>query len=128
MHQIQFLCPACKFVSDVSVESASEVIVMACAHCKTPLMWYHGEVFEVDSIEIADLQQKHLKAVEGYLKVHDLKQTVLGLQSISGDPHPPATHRRGEPVRKDFIDSDSIADLLIDLETCESVDDFLERI
>lgn len=126
MHNIEFECPACKLTVAISLSKTSSMVVMSCVHCKTPIMYYHGDVFEVDSIEIADLQQKHLKAVEGYLKVHDLKQTALGLRSISDDM-PPATHQMGAAVRDTQISSEDIADLLIDLATATGVDDFLAR-
>ena len=110
---------------DVTLESEASVIVMSCVHCKTPLMYYYGEAFEVDSIEMGDLQQKQLKAVQGYMKVHGVHPT----QSRSAmRPAPSAYHNPGEPVREAAIDKDDILDLLIDLETTQDVDDFLKRL
>jgi hypothetical protein len=84
-------------------------------------MYYYGEVFEVDGIEMADLQQKQLKAVQGYMRVHGVHP---------GKP-PRATEQRhsmGEPVRDTAISKDDVLDLMIDLETTNDVDEFLRRL
>jgi len=128
MHSLNFICPHCREAMELSFEEPAQVLVMACAHCKTPLMYYHGEVFEVDSMEIGNLQQKHLKAVQGYLKVHDLESPALGVRRRSQLSLPPATHRRGQPVMDRVVSSEDIINLRIDLETSEDVEDFLRRI
>lgn len=129
MHELNFKCPHCQETIDLTVENPVNMLVMQCHACKTPLMYYHGEVFEVDSIEVGDLQQKHLKAVQGYLKVHDLPLEELGAragtQPISTQP---ATHEAGAPLVDHVVDEHDIADLRIDLETTEDVDDFIRRL
>jgi len=108
------------------------VIVMDCAHCKTPLMYYYGEAFEVDRIAMGDLQQKQLKAVQGFLKVRGQlsPKTSTPAQEPAGQASNPGehgSHHAGDPIRDSAIGKDDILDLMIDLETCVDVDEFLRR-
>jgi hypothetical protein len=104
------------------------VIVMNCAHCKTPLMYYYGEVFEVDRIAMGDMQQKQLKAVQGFLKVRGQLLPTSARAEQDSKPGDHGTHNAGEPVRDTAISKDDILDLMIDLETCQDVDEFLRRL
>lgn len=128
MQNLHFNCPHCQYQIDVALDERSSILVMACAQCKTPLMYCHGDVFEVDSMEVGELQQKHLKAVRGYLKVHDLESPALGVRRSPMTQLPPATHRKGEPVLDHGISREDIMDLRIDLETIDDVDEFLRRL
>ncbi|HSQ41651.1 MAG TPA: hypothetical protein VLM37_05165 [Fibrobacteraceae bacterium] len=122
MHHLQFRCPHCQNNVDLSLESEATVIVMSCSHCKTPLMYYYGEVFEVDNIEMTDLQQKQLRAVQGYMSVRGVHQQVTSTETLAG------THPAGQPVRDTAISQDDITDLMIDLGLSNDVDEFLRRL
>lgn len=104
------------------------VIVMSCSHCKTPLMYYYGEAFEVDRIEMGELQQKQLKAVQGFLKVRGVPQPGVTMERLLRNTADSASHSIGEPVRDSAIGKDDLIDLMIDLETTNDVDEFLKRL
>ena len=40
------------------------MMVFCCARCKTPLMYYHGEVAELDREEFAGLRKKLSRAID----------------------------------------------------------------
>ena len=40
------------------------MMVFCCARCKTPLMYYHGEVAELDRDEFAGLRKKLSRAID----------------------------------------------------------------
>ena len=127
MHNLSFRCPHCQTQVEVSLESEAMVIVMSCGHCKTPLMYYYGEAFEVDQIEMGELQHKQLKAVQGFLKVRGIPEKG-GTTSSTIHHAEPGTHPAGQPVRDNSIGKDDILDLMIDLETTNDVDEFLRKL
>jgi len=125
MHNLSFQCPHCQNQVEVSLENEAMVIVMSCAHCKTPLMYYYGEVFEVDQIEMGELQQKQLKAVQGFMKVRGI---TAPLNKPMHDSTRAGTHSAGQPIREQAINNDDVLDLMIDLETSNDVDEFLRKL
>jgi len=127
MHNLNFRCPHCQNQVEVSLESEAMVIVMSCGHCKTPLMYYYGEAFEVDQIEMGNLQNKQLKAVQGFLKVRGIPEKGGSTAALVNHSEP-GSHGMGSPVREDVIGKDDILDLMIDLETTSDVDDFLRKL
>ena len=132
MNNLSFRCPHCQNTVEITLESQAMVIVMDCAHCKTPLMYYYGEAFEVDRIAMGDLKQNQLKAVQGFLKVRGQLTPATAeprAQSteLAANPGDHGTHHAGDPVRDSAIGKDDILDLMIDLETCQDVDEFLRR-
>ncbi len=104
------------------------VLVMTCNHCKTPLMYYYGEAFEVDRMEMGELQQKQLKAVQGFLKVRGISQPSVAIETPRRRSEHSATHAVGEPIRDTIISNDDLIDLVIDLETTRDVDEFIRRL
>lgn len=128
MHNLNFRCPHCQKEVEVSLESEAMVLVMTCSHCKTPLMYYYGEAFEVDRMEMGELQQKQLKAVQGFLKVRGMSQPGIAVETLRRRTAGSANHGVGEPVRETAITRDDVLDLLIDLETTHDVDEFLKRL
>ena len=85
-------------------------------------MYYYGEVFEVDQIEMGELQQKQLKAVQGFMKVRGMQAKV------AHDPTRAGTHSAGQPLLEQAISNDDVLDLMIDLETSRDVDEFLRKL
>lgn len=127
MHNLSFRCPHCQKNVEISLESEAMVIVMSCAHCKTPLMYYYGEAFEVDQIEMGELQQKQLKAVQGFMKVRGMPEPILKARKTIPHNGVAGTHTAGEPLLEHAIGKDDILDLMIDLETTNDVDEFIRR-
>ena len=129
MSTIQITCPHCKEESEIHLESDARMVVLSCAHCKTSLMYYYGETFQVDSVEMSTLSEKRMQAVQGYMKLKDpnqvsATQTSKTLAKRKGEP----AHAVGAPVLDRQIHEDDLTNLRIDLETAEDVLDFINRL
>ena len=52
-------CPHCGLSMDVLLRGKpSSMIVFICSRCKSPLMRYEGEIFELDHEEFESLRKK----------------------------------------------------------------------
>lgn len=135
-------CPHCGLHMDVSLKGKpTSMIVFVCARCKVPLMRYGEEVFELDREEFSFLRKKLSRIVDALIEkiddsvaipgpFPDLNQEVENLSEVSNN---------AEPILEELLSSEStsvsgvitesdISDILIDLETCEDVSDFIARI
>ena len=124
MQNLTFRCPHCHVDVELSIENGASVIVLSCEHCKTRIMYYYGEAFEVDNNQMEHLQENQLRAVQGYMKVHGMQGAMPARATVKSS----ASHQAGQPVRDTAITNDDITDLLIDLQTTGDVGDFLKRI
>ncbi len=65
MSEIHINCPHCGVSFDAQLHGDSaNMMVFCCARCKTPLMYYHGEVAELDRDEFAGLRKKLSRAID----------------------------------------------------------------
>ncbi len=65
MSEIHIDCPHCGVSFDAQLQGDSaSMMVFCCARCKTPLMYYHGEVAELDREEFAGLRKKLSRAID----------------------------------------------------------------
>lgn len=65
MSNLHVDCPHCgaSFELELQGEKAN-MMVFCCARCKTPLMYCHGEVGELDREEFANLRKKLTRAID----------------------------------------------------------------
>ncbi|MCF0224834.1 MAG: hypothetical protein HUK20_11245 [Fibrobacter sp.] len=69
MSEIHIECPHCGKSFDVALNGEpSNMMVFCCACCKTPLMYYHGEISEMDKEEYAGLRQKLSKVLDAMVR------------------------------------------------------------
>lgn len=65
MSEFHIDCPHCGTSFDAQIQGdGANMMVFCCARCKTPLMYYHGEVAELDRDEFAGLRKKLSRAIE----------------------------------------------------------------
>ena len=65
MSEFHIDCPHCGTFFDAQIQGdGANMMVFCCARCKTPLMYYHGEVAELDRDEFAGLRQKLTRAID----------------------------------------------------------------
>ena len=65
MSEIHINCPHCGVSFDAQLHGDyANMMVYCCARCKTPLMYYHGEVAELDRDEFAGLRKKLSRAID----------------------------------------------------------------
>lgn len=65
MSELHIDCPHCGTSFDAQIQGdKANMMVFCCARCKTPLMYYHGEVAELDRDEFAGLRKKLSRAID----------------------------------------------------------------
>lgn len=65
MSNLHIDCPHCGASFDVELQGeTANMMVFCCAKCKTPLMYCHGEVGELDREEFANLRKKLTRAID----------------------------------------------------------------
>jgi len=65
MDNLHIDCPHCGASFDVELQGEkANMMVFCCARCKTPLMYCHGEVGELDREEFAGLRKKLSRAID----------------------------------------------------------------
>ena len=65
MSEFHIDCPHCGSSFDAQIQGdGANMMVFCCARCKTPLMYYHGEVAELDREEFAGLRKKLSRAID----------------------------------------------------------------
>jgi hypothetical protein len=143
MDAVSIQCPKCEAVSDLYLGSEAFMIVLNCPNCGIPLIYYYGKNFEVNEIQIKQIQNN------GYLKnAGDLLKSIsqCGVKMNapkSVKPYSPVSkiksrrqkigrrysnHLLGQSVRAEYFTKDDLLNLKIELETCFCVEDFLSRI
>ena len=64
MSEFHIDCPHCGTSFDAQIQGdGANMMVFCCARCKTPLMYYHGEIAELDREEFAGLRKKLSRAI-----------------------------------------------------------------
>lgn len=65
MSELHIDCPHCGTSFDAQIQGdGANMMVFCCARCKTPLMYFHGEVAELDREEFAGLRKKLSRAID----------------------------------------------------------------
>ena len=65
MSEFHIDCPHCGTSFDAQIQGdGANMMVFCCARCKAPLMYYHGEVAELDRDEFAGLRKKLSRAID----------------------------------------------------------------
>ena len=65
MNEFHIDCPHCGTSFDAQIQGdGANMMVFCCARCKTPLMYFHGEVAELDRDEFAGLRKKLSRAID----------------------------------------------------------------
>lgn len=65
MRVIHIGCPHCGTTFDAQIQGeGANMMVFCCVRCKTPLMYFHGEVAELDRAEFAGLRKKLSRAID----------------------------------------------------------------
>ena len=65
MRVIHIGCPHCGTTFDAQIQGeGANMMVFCCVRCKTPLMYFHGEVAELDRDEFAGLRKKLSRAID----------------------------------------------------------------
>ncbi len=121
MDEMHIKCPHCGNEMEVSLRGKkSSMVVCVCGRCKSPLVTFDGEVFELDREEFHSLRKK-------------LSKVVDALRECAGTDNVLPLVDRFEEVSRveanpDRISKEDVDNLKIDLETCKDVSEFIDRL
>jgi len=124
MSELHIECPHCGASFDVQIEGEpSNMMVFPCAKCQTPLMFYHGEISELDREEFAGLREKLSKVLNVVMRqnstVSEVADSLRKLVEVSNS-------ESREKSQGAAISDEAIANLEKDLAELD-VDSFLEK-
>lgn len=69
MSELHIECPHCGASFDVQLDGeVSNMMVFPCAKCQTPLMYFHGEISELDREEFTELRERLSKVLNVVMK------------------------------------------------------------
>lgn len=126
MSEFHIECPHCGSNFEVQLNGEpSNMMVFPCARCKTPLMYYHGQVLELDREEFAGLRERLSKVLNVVMKqessvsevADSLKKMVDASNSLA------AEREKAQPS----ISDDALAQLEKDLAEMDA-DSFLNSL
>jgi hypothetical protein len=113
-------CPRCGCGCDLRLEEDVHVALLTCPHCQAPLVSYYGQTFQVEPSEFKYLRQKGgMREAVGQLRQ---RQTAA-----AGSRQIEAHHEIGESVLDHPVGADEILDLKLELDHCDTVEDFLRK-
>ena len=129
MSSLKIVCPHCQERLKLKVDVDTEMLIMNCPACNSALMYYFGQTYEVDSVEMTDYSSKKMKKSKAALnKENEISESIteeaILLESEKMNPE----HELGEAVREDYIKKDDIVNLRIELERGEDCLDFIKSL
>ena len=103
MSEFHIECPHCGSNFEVQLYGEpSNMMVFPCARCKTPLMYYHGQVLELDREEFAGLRERLSKVLNVVMKhERSVSEVADSLKRwwTPRTPWRPNARRRSPPFR-----------------------------
>lgn len=124
MEPLKITCPSCQAKAELSIDAEAEMVLLNCFKCKSPILYFHGEVTTVDGVEMGKLQEDSMKAIEGFLKIQPNSEEKNNFNSKKQQE----LHPVGAELLDHAINEDDIADLKIDLHYSEDVLDFIKKL
>lgn len=119
-------CPHCGASFEVQIDGEiSNMMVFPCAKCKTPLMYYHGEISELDREEFAALRERLSKVLNAVM-THDgsVCEVADSLKKMVEE----SNARAAEREKKDVAITDEALDKLQKNLAEMDVDEFLNSL
>lgn len=126
MSELHIDCPHCGASFEVQIDGeVSNMMVFPCAKCKAPLMYYHGEISELDGEEFAALRERLSKVLNAVM-THDgsVNEVASSLKKIVDESMVRATERE---KMKPFITDETLDKLQKNLAEM-NVDEFLNSL
>ena len=114
MKTAMITCPNCHWQDALPLDTQSIPLVLSCPHCNASFMCFSEATYTLD--------QKRMKELFNAGDPGKLKEYMWDI--INGPVH----REFHANMHENFISKDSILDLVILLNTCNSVEDFLNRI
>lgn len=127
MSEIHIDCPHCGASFNVQLEgSPSSMMVFPCAKCQTPLMFFHGEVSELDRQEFAHLRERLSKVLNVVMNQDSsVSEVAESLKKMVDASNARAAER--EQAETSAISDEAIDQLQKDLAELDA-ESFLEKL
>lgn len=127
MSEMHIGCPHCGASFDVQFEGEiSNMMVFPCVKCNVPLMYFHGEISELDREEFALLRKRLSKVLNVVMKhgdsVNDVAESLKKMVDASDER---ASER--EKNRLPSLSDDTLAQLQKSLDEMDA-DSFLDSL
>jgi hypothetical protein len=127
MSEMHIGCPHCGASFDVQFEGEiSNMMVFPCVKCNVPLMYFHGEISELDREEFAHLRKRLSKVLNVVMKhgdsVNDVAESLKKMVDASDER---ASER--EKNRLPSLSDDTLAQLQKSLDEMDA-DSFLDSL
>ena len=108
MSELHIECPHCGASFEVQIDGdISNMMVFPCAKCKTPLMYYHGEISELDREEFAALRDRLSKVLNAVMTQDGVVNEVANsLKQMVDDSNIRAAEREkvSSPITDEALD------------------------
>jgi hypothetical protein len=129
-------CPACTGTFPFKMVESDSAVILKCPLCGSTLLFYSGVSFCLSKDELAKiLKSKNLEKVcSVFDRVNTARNNKKAVKIVRFEPvhiskrEALLSGEGGLPVRKNPIGKDEVIDLIIDLNTSVSVEDFLARL
>lgn len=125
MSELHIDCPHCGSSFNVQIDGdVSNMMVFPCAKCQVPLMYYHGQISELDREEFANLRKRLSKVLDVVLKQDgSVNEVADSLKKMVDESSARAEERKPQTVLSDA----ALEDLQKDLSSLD-VDSFLDKL
>lgn len=127
-------CPHCGATFEVQIEGEiSNMMVFPCAACKAPLMYFHGEISELDREEFANLRKRLSKVIDAAMRQNGMPDAaVQTLKNMVEESQARADERESKAARPDGSVNETLSDDVLnqlerDLDELD-VDSFLDKL
>lgn len=134
MENLHIECPHCGASFDVELQGESaNMMVFCCAKCKTPLMYCHGEVGELDRDEFANLRKRLTRAIDAAVSRDSSLAGVADALRQMVDASNSLAEERSEQLRskedsvKHSLTEESLANLQKELDELDA-ESFLDQL
>ena len=126
MNLLHIECPHCGSSFNVQLDGdVSNMMVFPCAKCQVPLMYYHGQISELDREEFANLRKRLSKVLEVVLKQDgSVNEIANSLKKMVDESTARADERKVLPAA---LSDDSLENLQKNLDDLD-VDSFLDKL
>ena len=117
MSEMHIECPHCGTKFRVQIDGdISNMMIFPCAQCQTPLMYYHGEISELDREEFSKLRERLSKVLDVVMKqdssVSEVANSLRKLVDVSNaraaehEEHSTITDEDLDTLHKDLLEMD----------------------
>lgn len=125
MNNLHIDCPHCGASFDVELQGEkANMMVFCCAKCKTPLMYCHGEVAELDREEFAGLRKKLSRAIDAAVSNDS---SLAGVAAALHEMVASADAKAEASAQTNAISDDALQALQKDLDEMDA-DSFLDQL